>query len=247
VEEFVTTDFQVEPLSQYPPHRVAHPVMRQTWVDLSFLHWAIEPSIVRTLVPAGLHLDLHDGMAWIGLVPFLITDLTLPKAPAVPWLSTFPETNVRTYVVDQEGRRGVWFFSLDAARLLAVVGARASYALPYFWAKMSVKREGDKIRYESARHVGNCRCNVEVEIGPLVPEPSGLEVFLTARFRLFAERGKWLLKADIEHQPWKLQQAKAMKCEESLIVAAGLPVMTTAPLVHFGGRVDVMVGAPEAV
>jgi len=101
--------------------------MRQSWLDLTFLHWPYEPATVRSLVPAGLTLDLHDGAAWIGLVPFLITGLTLPGAPAMPWLSRFPETNVRTYVIDGEGKRGVWFFSLDAARWAAVLGARLAY------------------------------------------------------------------------------------------------------------------------
>src|SRR5262249_23552411 len=105
--------------------------MRQSWIDLTFLHWRIDPQIVRPLVPGSLELDLCDGSAWIGLVPFYIIGLTLPHAPAVPWLSHFAETNVRTYVVDPNGRRGVWFFSLDAARLAAVAGARAAFALPY--------------------------------------------------------------------------------------------------------------------
>ena len=119
------------PLARYddavqssPPHRVTHPLMRQTWRDLTFLHWPYDPSLVRPLVPAELELDLYDGAAWVGLVPFVITGLTHPRAPVLPWLSNFPETNVRTYVVDRKGRNGVWFFSLDAGRLAAVIGAR---------------------------------------------------------------------------------------------------------------------------
>src|SRR5581483_3542727 len=112
-------------------------ILRQTWKHLTFLHWPYDPAVVRPLVPAELELDLAAGAAWIGLVPFLLTDLTLPHAPAAPWLSQFPETNVRTYVYDKHGRRGVWFFSLDAARLTAVIGARSGYALPYYWSRMS--------------------------------------------------------------------------------------------------------------
>src|ERR1041385_7834365 len=104
----------VEPISAMPPHRVSHPVMRQSWRDLCFLHWRYPSPIIRRLVPPGLEVDLYDGSAWVGLVPFVIADLTLPKAPALPWISSFPETNLRTYVVDSQGRRGVWFFSLDA-------------------------------------------------------------------------------------------------------------------------------------
>ena len=127
--------------------------MRQVWRDLTFLHWRFPPDAVRPLVPPELQLDLWDGAAWIGLVPFAIEELTHPRVPPVPWLSHFLETNVRTYVVDAEGRRGVWFFSLDAARLAAVLGARAAYALPYFWARMSLVREGTTLRYRDRKSV----------------------------------------------------------------------------------------------
>jgi uncharacterized protein YqjF (DUF2071 family) len=90
--------------------------MRQTWRDLTFLHWRYDPAVVRRLLPADLQLDLYEGAAWVGLVPFLITGLSGPGALTMPWLSEFPETNVRTYVMDRTGARGVWFFSLDAAR-----------------------------------------------------------------------------------------------------------------------------------
>src|SRR3954447_13425519 len=200
----------MEPIAETPPHRVKPAVMRQTWYDLSFLHWPYDPAIVRRLVPADLELDLYDGVAWIGLVPFGIEDLTLPKAPALPWLSAFPETNVRTYVVDRHGLRGVWFFSLDAARLPAVIGARAGYALPYFWSKMSVKRQGQTVEYTSSRIVGApAQSDIQINIGDAIPQPSCFEVFLTARFRLYAKRAKWLLKANVEHQPWSLRMASA--------------------------------------
>src|SRR4051812_46149326 len=120
----------IEPLSAVPQEPVRRPVMRQRWENLTFLHWRYRVADVRPLLPAGLEPDVYDGEAWVGLVPFRVRGLTLPKAPAVPWLSTFPETNVRTYVIDRTGRRGVWFFSLDAARLPAVAGARLLYGLP---------------------------------------------------------------------------------------------------------------------
>jgi uncharacterized protein YqjF (DUF2071 family) len=219
--------------------------MRQTWRDLAFLHWPFEASVIRRLVPDDLHLDLYDGKAWIGLVPFFIENLTLPRGPAVPWLSHFPETNVRTYVIDRRGLRGIWFFSLDAARLLAVAGARSAYALPYFWARMKVVRDGPSVRYQSARVLDpGIRSDIGIQIGDAIPQPSELEVFLTARFRLYAKRGKHLLRADVVHPPWPLRQASLVGLEQTLLSAAGLPSVESAPLVHFGDRVDVLVGAP---
>lgn len=235
----------LEPISAAPPQRLRFAVTRQTWRDLTFLHWPYEPALVRPLVPPPLELDLHDGAAWIGLVPFVISGLTLPRAPAIPWLSRFPETNLRTYVADREGRRGVWFFSLDAARLSAVLAARAAYALPYFWARMRVETSAKSIRYTSERLAGP-RATAEIEIRPGAPiaDPSHFEIFLTARFRLFAERAGRILRADIEHPPWPLQHGEVGCLRESLVRAAGLPDPIGSPLVHFARSIDVRVAAP---
>jgi len=218
--------------------------MRQTWCDLTFLHWPYEPSVVRPLVPKELELDSFDGQAWVGLVPFMITGLTHPRLPALPWLSRFAETNVRTYVTDREGRPGVWFFSLDAARLAAVIGARLAYALPYFWARMEVHSDHRGTHYASRRlHGRAARSDIRVEPGDAIVTPSDLESFLTARFCLFARRGGHLLRADIEHEPWPLQQAMVTMLRQNLVEAAGLPEPAGNPLAHFARRVDVLVSA----
>jgi uncharacterized protein YqjF (DUF2071 family) len=221
--------------------------MRQSWRDLTFLHWGCDPSTVRPLIPPDLELDLYDGSAWIGLVPFLITGLTHPRAAVMPWLSLFPETNVRTYVIDRSGLRGAWFFSLDAARLPAVAGARIWYALPYFWAKMAVESDGAAVHYSSRRILGpRASSDIRVIEGPEIGSPSELELFLTARFRLYAKRGSRILKADVEHPPWPLHRATLIRMEENLVRAAGLPVFQEEPLVHFSKSIDVLIGAPHS-
>jgi uncharacterized protein YqjF (DUF2071 family) len=219
--------------------------MRQSWHHVSFLHWRYDPAVVRPLLPRGLELDLYDGAAWVGLVPFYITGLTLPHVPAIPYVSNFPETNVRTYALDRTGGRGVWFFSLDAARLLAVLGARAGYALPYFWSSMRVSCDGNLARYSSERlHAPIASSTVEVAIGPRIPTPNELEIFLTMRFRLYAERAGHIWKADIQHQPWPLQRASAVMFKDTLVAAAGLPPPAGNALTHYARRVDVNVGPP---
>jgi uncharacterized protein YqjF (DUF2071 family) len=222
--------------------------MRQAWLHLTFLHWRFAADVVRPLVPANLELDPYDGAAWVGLVPFAIEGLTHPQMPEVPWLSNFLETNVRTYVLDRRGRQGVWFFSLDAARLAAVAGARASYSLPYFWASMKLERDGAVVRYQS-RRVGGTRpgCDVEVRVAEPIPECSELDLFLTARYRLYAERRGRLLCAEIEHVPWPLQRAQVISLRQNLIQAAGLPAPEGEPLVHFSEKIEVTVGWPRAI
>jgi uncharacterized protein len=212
-------------------------VMRQSWNDVSFLHWRYDPAVVRRLLPRGLELDVCEGAAWVGLVPFYISGLR-------PF-SDFPETNVRTYATDRTGKSGVWFFSLDAARLLAVIGARAGYALPYFWARMQVARDGAVVRYRSVRRYGPpAASDIEVRIGDPIVEQSELEIFLTMRLRLYAVRAGRLWKADVAHQPWPLQRASATRVEESLVRATGLPAPAGALLTHYAKRVDVQVGPP---
>ncbi len=234
-----------EPISAFPPHRIPFAVMRQTWRDLTFLHWPYDPVLLRPLVPRPLELDLYAGAAWIGLVPFLITGLTLPHAPPVPWLSRFPETNVRTYVADEAGRRGVWFFSLDAARLPAVLGARAAYALPYFWARMQVETGVQSVRYHSQRIAGPpAAAEIEIRPGEPIAAPTEFEVFLTARFRLFARRAHRMVRADIEHPPWHLHRAEVVSVHESLVRAAGLSDPSGSPLAHFAPRIDVRIARP---
>src|SRR4051794_33802686 len=209
-------------------------IMRQSWHDVSFLHWRHDPAVVRPLVPRGRELDLYDGAAWIGLVPFYIMGLTLPFAPPVPYLSNFPETNVRTYAVDRHGGRGVWFFSLDAARVLGVVGARGGDALPYFWSKKRVACDGKTARYSSERlHRPRASSEVEVSVGDRIDAPSELELFLTMRFRLYAERAGMLWKADIEHPPWPLQRAKVVRLQDTLVEAAALPKPAGEALTHY--------------
>jgi uncharacterized protein YqjF (DUF2071 family) len=237
----------VEPLCSTPPFRVERAVMRQTWSELTFLHWPYDPAVVRPLVPRELDLDLFDGAAWIGLVPFLITDLVPPRWPALPWISWFPETNVRTYVVDGAGRRGVWFFSLDAARLAAVIGARIGYGLPYFWAKMRVGADSQRVFYRSRRRFLRVHSDIAIEKGDLIREQSEREVFLTARFRLYARWLGRIVCARVEHPEWPLHTARVVRLESSLVRAAGLPQPLGSPLAHFAPRVDVRAGLPGPV
>ena len=210
--------------------------MRQTWRRLTFLHWRYEPAVVARLLPPDLELDAFDGAAYVGLIPFEIHDLR-----GIPH---FPETNVRTYVIGPDGSRAVWFFSLDAARLLAVIGARVAYHLPYFWSKMHVRRENEVIRYTSRRKwPHSARHFTDIAIRPGAPgETTERDHFFTARYRLYALNRGQLAYAQIEHDPWQLTRATVVKLEQNLIEAAGLPSPQGAPLVHYSAELHVKIG-----
>jgi len=227
--------------------------MRMRWADVTFLHWRYEPREVQRLLPPGLEVETFDGWAWVGLVPFAMT-IRAARGPAVPWASFFPETNVRTYVRGPDGRTGIWFFSLDAARLAAVLVARARYGLPYVWARMRVQRDGSGdgavLRYRSARRWpgrGRAASAVDVSVGPPIApaDVTALEEFLTARFRLYSRVWGRVLSAPAEHAPWPLHRAGPARVRDRLVEAAGLPPVAGEPVALYSPGVDVRVGRAE--
>ena len=205
------------------------------------MHWPYPAEAVQALLPEGLEIDLFDGSAWVGLVPFVLV------VGGVPGFGGFPETNVRTYVRGPDRDTGVWFFSLDAARLAAVVGARLSFGLPYFWSRMRARRENGAIAYESRRRVGAAAwLRAEVEPGESIVA-TNFDDYLTARFRLFSVFRGGLASAWVEHVPWPLRTARVLKLEQNLVQAAGLPVAEGQPIVHYSEGVEVRVGTVERI
>ncbi|MGQ0764746.1 MAG: YqjF family protein [Gemmatimonadota bacterium] len=187
-------------------------VMRQRWSDLLFAHWKVSPPLVRRLVPQALALDLLDGDAWVTVTPFLLSDLALRGFPALPWLSTFPELNLRTYVT-LRGRPGVYFFSLDAARLMAVAAARIIFRLPYRWAQMRIEIGGDRtVLYRSRRRRSTAALECSYRPAGAVYQalPGTADHFLVERYCLYTVSANGAVyRTDIEHEPWSLQAVEA--------------------------------------
>jgi uncharacterized protein YqjF (DUF2071 family) len=231
------------------PFTIERPVMRQRWERLTFLHWAFEPAAVQRLLPDGLEAEVFDGAAWVGLVPFFMHVAT-PRGREVPWVSRFCETNVRTYVRDRNGVAGIWFFSLDAARLGAVAVARTTYRLPYFWSAMRIAGARDEIGYRCRRMLPGPRgtvSHVKVKIGEryAADELDARDHFLTARWILFSVAGGRRRIARACHDPWPLHRARALQLDDGLIAAAGLPDPDGPPIVLYSPGVDVAIGRPE--
>lgn len=232
---------------EYPgecPEVASPAVMTQDWAFLSFLHWRYDADTVQSLLPRGLEVDLFDGSAWVGLVPFAMR-IKVGPLPPLPYATIFPETNVRTYVHGPDGRAGVWFFSLDVPRLAAALGARATYGLPYMWSDMAVDRGATQVTYRLWRHWKAwppTTSRVTVEVGEAIEEHSELEHFLTARWRLFNHVAGSLWTATVEHRPWPLRQARAIDIVDSLVPATGLPAPQGEPLVHYSPGVQARIG-----
>lgn len=220
--------------------------MLQEWKLLSFLHWAYPPAVLANLLPKRLTLHLFDGKAWLGLTPFVVDGLRPPFLPSLPWISRFPEINLRTYVLGPDGEPGVWFFNLEAARILAVAGARTFYGLPYRWASMSVDRRDSVIDYRSKRVLEDVSFRARIRIGSRI-SAGPFENFLTARFRLYTQLAGKLAFADVEHEPWPLHQADLLDLRESMIPSVGIPKPQTGPLTLFSPGVRVRVDRPRII
>lgn len=233
------------------PLTVARASMIHRWDLLTFLHWDYDPAVVQRLLPPGLTVETFGDRAWVGLVPFLM-EVRAPRGPALPWISHFCETNVRTYATAPDGSRGVWFLSLDAARLAAVTTARTTYRLPYFWSDMALRQEGDRFTYDTRRRWPGPRgaaSRVRVQVGDRLTasELTEFDHYLTARWRLYSARRNGLRCALAQHQPWRLHRARVLEVDDGLIAAAGLPAPRGEPIAHWSPGTEVRIGFPRGL
>jgi uncharacterized protein YqjF (DUF2071 family) len=216
--------------------------MKQTWTDLLFAHWPIDPGLLRPRVPNELPLDTFDGRCWIAVAPFRMSGIRARCLPPIPGLSSIPELNVRTYVT-LDGKPGVYFFSLDTPSAIAVWTARTFYRLPYFRATMAVNRSGDTIHYSSNRLGANAE--FQASYGPIAPvqprEKGTLEHWLTERYCLYTVAKTDICRAEIHHSPWPLQDAVANIEVNTMTRAAEIAIPQLPPLLHFSQRLEVLV------
>lgn len=232
-------------------------VMTQKWRDLLFAHWACEPDVVRSLLPPhlqdlGVELDCFENQAYIGLIPFHMTDLRLRGLPRIPTTSTFAEINVRTYVT-YRGRPAVWFFSLDTAHLLPTLVARLAFHLPYCFGSASVTITGHR---ENAIHATRVErrwperstSSIAARIGAPI-ETSPLAEFLTARWGLVttSKSGAATWFGAIDHEPWPLHNATLLDLDDGLIRSAGLPQPSGDPLLLYSPGVTTSIYSLERI
>lgn len=224
--------------------------IRQRWHDLLFAHWPLTPETVRALVPQELELDLRDGLAYVAVAPFWMSGIRGRLAPPLPFLYKFCELNVRTYV-RYKGVPGVYFFSLDAASLPAVLGARTAFKLPYFHAAMLIRSSGESFEYTSSRlqmpRPANFHARYRPTSAPRVREKESIEYFLTERYCLYTVHLGQVLRAYIHHAPWQLQDAEAEFGVNTMAQAAGIALPDTKPLLHFSRNMEVLVWRPEKI
>ena len=224
---------------------------RQSWCDLLFAHWPIPAAALRPLVPPELTVQEREGSSWVGVVPFRMAGVMRRPLPDLPWISAFPELNLRLYV-ERDGKPGVWFLSLDATNPLAVWAARRFFHLPYVRARMSLTGTPDRIEYASERAEGSEPVEFRAAYGPTSKPYEAtvgtLEHWLTERYCLYARSPRGTLyRAEVHHHPWPLQRAEATIERNQLLEPHGLQVEGPPALLHFARRIDVVVWSPEVV
>lgn len=207
----------LDDLAASAPERIDQAVMVQRWDSLTFIHRPCDPEVVQKVLPRGLEVDTFDGAAWIGLVPFRLT-VRGPRLPALPWVSRFAEVNIRTYVRGPDGRRGIWFLSLDAARLGAVVIARRWYRIPYVWGVTRLTETPRTVRYQSTRRWPRpAGAELRLTVAPsepiAPPDVTELERFLTCRWRLYSPAPLALPATRIRFVATQVEHPRRGRCD----------------------------------
>jgi uncharacterized protein len=251
----VPTNLDIEPVRLTTDRPIRRPIMTQRWLNLTYAHWRYDPVMVQRLIPPGFTVDTFDGDAWVGLIPFEMRNIAFPLVGHINLgtgrYGTFPETNVRTYIIDPQGRRGVWFFSLDINRIGPTAFARLGYGLPYCYADMQIENlagpAGTMIRYTSRRRwPGRAHSNIVVKSNALIDVAAdSLDAFTSARWALgsrFMRRNVW---AEVDHPQWVLFNAELVECDQSLFRSAGLADPTGNPIVRWSPGVSVRIARPH--
>ncbi len=230
------------------PELAGPTISEQRWENLTFLHWPVEPAAVAQLLPPGVWPDTFEGRSYVGLVPFQMRGAGPGPRLPVPYFGTFCETNVRLYSVDGEGRSGIVFCTLDAARLAVVLLARWTLSLPYAWSSMTAVHAGDLWRYRTRRRWPKAQLSSEITVRVADPvEPTELEIWLTARWGLHTRIGGRTVWLPNQHGPWPLRSAELVGMHGDLV--AGVGVQVGGPMLRplFSPGVRTTFGLPTAV
>jgi uncharacterized protein YqjF (DUF2071 family) len=222
-----------EPVSPDAPPLSGAVMMNQDWRDLTFLHWAVEPERVRRFLPPGVRPDTLDGATYVGLIPFRMVDAGIARGPGVPWAGSFLETNVRLYSVDDTGRRGIVFLSLDTDRAIVVAGARAAFGLPYRWARMRYGVQGDVHTYDARLRWPGTHATNHVVVRAGDPRPSTpLDDFVSARWGLHVRWFGRTLYVPNTHDRWPIHDAEVLALDDGLLGSVGLGELARRPPDH---------------
>lgn len=211
-------------------------VMTQTWEDVLFLHWPVDEQLLRKHIPETLELDVYEGKAWLGIVPFEVKGMRPRLLPTFPFIGSFLELNVRTYV-KYKGKPGVYFFSLDTSNFVVVTMAKIGYALPYRHAEMKIERKHQEIilsnNWKDEKQSEHFQCTY-TPVSPIYYSEKGtLDHWLTERYCLWTVRGNMLMRTDIHHTKWELQNAEVALHHNTMASFLPTSIYDKVPVAHY--------------
>lgn len=238
--------------SEAPPLGSAA-ILRQRWSEVTFLHWRVDPSTVERFMPAGCRPDTMNGSTWVGLIAFQMSRSSFFGGPRIPWLGDFPEVNVRLYSIDEQGRRGVVFLSLEASHLIPVLTAQAAFGLPYRWASMQIGQRDGKVAYTTKRY-GQPDAASHIIVRPIDDQAASVALaadpvatFLTARWGFHETHRGATIYCRNHHERWPLQPAELVHLDDGLLAVAGFEGLADrAPdSVMFATEVSTVFASPQ--
>lgn len=174
----------------------------QEWNHAVFLHWKVEPQLLRSWVPLPLKLDRFKDDAWVSVVIFRMERIRPKGLPPFAPVSDFDEINIRTYV-EYKGMQGVHFLSIEASKRLSSYIARKVSALPYRYSKMKYGQSDCSSENGEYQDV----LNFNFKIGESIIHKSHLDIWLTERYALFQDARSDINTFDIHHVEWPLYSA----------------------------------------
>ena len=226
------------------------PLFIANWRDALFVHFRVDPAVLRRRVP--LDLDLYDGHAYISVVAFTQVGLRPTfGGKMTEWFSTPLAThdflNVRTYVRHGDDR-GIFFLSEWIPNPLAVFLGPRLYGLPYRLGELSYSSGPDGQLIRKAQGAGghlSCQATVD-STNPRQPCPVGSEShFLLERYTAFTCRHDVLRRFRIRHEPWMQSPAMVDIRRRDLLddFVTGDPCAAQ----FSSGVKDVAIGRPERI
>jgi uncharacterized protein len=219
-------------IGEQSPRPVTRPMLLQEWRECAWVHWRYTPEVIRPHVPDGFTLDLADGAAWVSLVTFRIPRMRVAHLPPVPGLRSGAESHLRTYVIDPEGRRGIWLLSLDIDPPPAAVIGR-SFFLPYWPARISIHRAENVASYRVARSLPEEKLvELDLDVQGQGAQAGDLHRFLTSRWVLYSGIGRMTAAIFTDHPAWVFRRASIRLLRQTMTDRVGLPE-PGVPLVHF--------------
>ena len=172
------------------------------WNNLLMLNYAVDPSLLQSLVPAGTELDTFEGKTYISLVGFEF-NRTRVLGFAIPFHQNFEEVNLRFYV-RRGPKRGVVFIRELVPRYAVAAIARWAFNENYSCVPMSHRIEAGKAQYTFA----GCAMNVETIEESFLPVERSLSQFITEHYWGYAtQKGGGCLEYEVQHPPWMVWNA----------------------------------------